>query len=109
MYNTTEEYQQAYLKFMNIQRYDEKEVSIRMESINDIIHTNERFSSLMSSCATLMSSSDKSIGLALLLSYDYLDVFVEAYTLFISGDSKYIVTLSHLESMVNKALGPCKT
>jgi len=66
--------------------YDEKMMSLIMDEIYDATKNNDLFNELYDLAAARMFSTDRGIGQAVLLSYDYLCFFHNCLASFIKGD-----------------------
>jgi len=64
--------------------YDEKYVAVFLEDMYKYTRNHPLFHKLYDAAAATMISTDRSIGMVVLLSYDYLRVFYPAYCDFVS-------------------------
>jgi hypothetical protein len=66
--------------------YDEKTMSIIMDEIYDATKNNDLFNELYDLAAARMFSTDRTIGQAVLLSYDYLCFFHNCLASFLKDE-----------------------
>jgi hypothetical protein len=66
--------------------YDEKTMSVIMDEIYNATKNNDIFNELYDLAAATMFSTDRTIGQAVLLSYDYLCFFHNCLASFLKGN-----------------------
>ena len=69
--------------------YDVDAVKSYLDGVYAITKTRPEFQRLYVAAAALMFSEDKEIGLAVLMSYDYLAHFHSSYTVFLKDPAKW--------------------
>jgi hypothetical protein len=74
------------------QHFDMEAASRTMDAIWDSTKSNVQFQKIYEKAAAIMLSQDKEIGLAVLISYDYLDVFHACFCRFMRESGTFAET-----------------
>lgn len=82
--------------------YDESAASKTLDHIYEKTKDNVLFQNIYSNAAARMFSQDPEIGLALLLSYDYLKLFYTCITLFFNSPDELLETSEPYVSLMKK-------
>ena len=92
------------------QHFDMAAASRTMDSIWDSTKDNMQFQQIYEKAAAIMLSQDKEIGLAVLISYDYLDVFHACFCKFMrepgtfaENSSEYLAVLDRFAKLAVKS------
>lgn len=83
-------------------QYDESQVSVFLDTVSKKTMHHPLFQKLYDAAAAKMISMDREIGLAVLMSYDFLDVFYSCLQLYEQSPEKFDETCAEWVIMMGR-------